>query len=332
LIHKYSTSLIGKEQDKNAENIELFLSWLGNRIAGMSEEERSLHEDDVKNKLIEKLMNSVKDGYFYKDYEEGKDSKENKNETADNYVKFIELLAQAKENSGEQYDTINIFTPNYDLFIENALDESGYSYTDRFKSGLNNEFKVSEYGHRPVDVMHRYRDRWSAVSPFFRVYKLHGSLNWMRKNNSIEKRFIESRNDLDNNDDMLIAPTSSKYADTQGAPFSDLFRELSIELMKPNSVLVVNGYGFGDEHINNFIIQALGRKDFMLIAFVDGANPSTALKNFMDKVKANSGATFIYDNRGLEKKDTFPLAFFFSTLIDFVDFNVSVSNNEEENE
>ena len=113
----------------------------------------------------------------------------------------------------------------------------------------------------------------------------------------------------------MIAPTSSKYAETQGSPYSDLFRELSVKLLMPNSILLLNGFSFGDEHINELISQSLSRPDFKLIAFVDEKNDVT--KDFIDRVGGNSRAIFITDGDNKNSEH----AYYFSTLVDLLDSN-----------
>lgn len=137
-------------------------------------------------------------------------------------------------------------------------------------------------------------------------------------------------------ENLLIAPTSSKYADTQGFPFSDLFRELSVEMLKPNTVLLINGYGFGDEHINNFLVQALGRPDFTLIAFIE---PTPQQLNFVDAVKERIGAIFISNAKNLDFKSDQPEGpdnwrylsgegHHFKSLIEFMDFSLEYEGEE----
>lgn len=330
LVAKYVETPIGKE-DKSIKNIELFLSWLSSRIEGMSESELSNHEVMIKKNLIEKLLKSVHKGF----YEEINSKETNeKKQSLPLYKKFISRLVSARQHVDDSHDVINIFTPNYDLYIEKALDDIGYPYTDGFKSGLESMFSISEYGRRVVDTTKRYRDKWSPVSPFFRVYKLHGSLNWERGENGSVKKIFDQENE---SNDLLIAPTSSKYADTQGYPFSDLFRELSVELLKPNSVMVISGYGFGDEHINNFLNQALGRPDFTLIAFIE---PTAQQTEYVKSVNGSLGAIFITNannsshedsnEKSTDSSDSVAVrdAHFFSKLSDFLDFGRALEGEE----
>ena len=46
-----------------------------------------------------------------------------------------------------------------------------------------------------------------------------------------------------------------KHKKTAQAPYSELFREFANILQVPNTKLIVMGYGFPDEHINNIISQ-----------------------------------------------------------------------------
>ncbi|USS90795.1 SIR2 family protein [Fructilactobacillus carniphilus] len=306
LKKKYTKSYLGKN-DENFENIELFLSWLGNRINGADDGELNLNEKQIKYYIINELIKSIYDGFD--------NDSENNRKTQSYYESFLKRLVFLKEMSNDQNDIINIFTPNYDLFLEQSLDKIGFSYTDGFRNSFNPYFDTSQFNRRPVDITQRFRDKWSVIKPFFRIYKLHGSLNWKRDQNGIKRNNNLVSSDTLGADKTVIAPTSSKYADSQGSPFSDLFREFSIELTKPNSILLVNGFGFGDQHINDFIKQALQRTDFKLIAFVDEDNKNTL--NFMQQVGPNSEASFITNGKENEAKD----AHHFETLSNLLSFN-----------
>lgn len=309
---------IFKGKGGEEDNVEQFLSWLSSRIEGLSDEELILQEKAMKESLMRMFIDSIKDGFF---------DKENKSEafeqTSENYMTFIRRIAKLKsEVKDGNNDIINLFTPNYDLFIEQSLDTLGYEYVDGFNNHLKPIFSISEYNHRKVDTENLFRDRWSPIRPFFRVYKLHGSLSWEKNNGKITKVFDR------NSSNVLIAPTSSKYADSQGSPFSDLFREFSIELLRPNTVLIVNGYGFGDEHINDLIIQALGRTDFKLIAFVE----EVKTKKFMDKVLGNAHATFITNPKNDEDGQVNQEAHYFKTLIDLLEFTDPFGKEKKKSE
>ena len=65
----------------------------------------------------------------------------------------------------------------------------------------------------------------------------------------------------------MIYPTPAKQNASFGSPYSDLFREFQSRITRDQSVLFVLGYGFGDEHVNNIIFQALTIPTFRLVAF-----------------------------------------------------------------
>ncbi|WP_407890151.1 SIR2 family protein [Levilactobacillus sp. N40-8-2] len=309
------------EADLN--NIELFLSWLANRVNGLSQSELGT-EQKIKDELTKTLIDSITKGYLKEIKKTNRGTKDESTNSPDstttNYELFIRRTAKLRESTSSQFDTVNLFTTNYDLFLENALDGLDYAYTDGFRAKLHPEFNITEYSRRPVDVAHRFRNRWSPVSPFFRVYKLHGSINWIEVDDKIEKK----SNIKEVGESVVIAPTTSKYADSQGAPYSDLFRELSVQLLNPNSLLVVNGFGFGDEHINELIIQALGRSDFALLAFVK--EDEVGVTRFMEKVRGNTKVTFITNGKENDKAN------YFSTLVELLAFEdpFEVHKNSED--
>jgi hypothetical protein len=48
-------------------------------------------------------------------------------------------------------------------------------------------------------------------------------------------------------------------------PYAELFRRFANTIVRPQSTLIVVGYGFGDEHVNSIIRQALGGPSFSLV-------------------------------------------------------------------
>ncbi len=55
-----------------------------------------------------------------------------------------------------------------------------------------------------------------------------------------------------------------------------MFREFQRQVVQDQSVLIIMGYSFGDEHVNNIIFQGLTLPSFRLIVFIDhGTNDIT---------------------------------------------------------
>lgn len=170
---------------------------------------------------------------------------------------------------------VNIFTTNYDLYNENALDELGFMYNNGFLGSAQRLFNPNSYNYVVVENLGLSRDVWKSVSNFINLYKIHGSINWIKTDNSdgsdshiLEKdiELIKNRNKYDS---IMIYPTPQKDRTTLMVPYSDLFRMMQNNLLKKNSILITLGYSFGDEHINRIILNALSVYDFRLVIFGD---------------------------------------------------------------
>lgn len=168
---------------------------------------------------------------------------------------------------------VNIYTTNYDLYNEQALDSLGFMYNNGFLGSAKRVFNPNSYNYVVVENLNLSRDVWKSVSNFINLYKIHGSINWIKEvdlttNSSIilEKdiELIRSRKLFDS---IMIYPTPQKDRTTLMVPYSDLFRMMQNNLLKRNSILITIGYSFSDEHINRIILNALSVYDFRIIIF-----------------------------------------------------------------
>ena len=78
---------------------------------------------------------------------------------------------------------INVYTTNYDLYNENALDELGFMYNNGFLGSARRIFNPNSYNYVVVENLGLSRDVWKSVSNFFNLYKIHGSINWIKEDN-----------------------------------------------------------------------------------------------------------------------------------------------------
>lgn len=158
----------------------------------------------------------------------------------------------------------NIFTTNYDRYLELALDSAGILTIDRFVGKIKPVFRNTklelDYHYNPPGI----RGEPRYVEGVIKYTKLHGSIDWKFDVNSITKLPIEFGVDENTNqipkspkDFSVIYPNSSKGMDTAYFPYSELFRDFSSSVCRPNSVVVTYGYGFGDTHINRVIEDML---------------------------------------------------------------------------
>lgn len=188
----------------------------------------------------------------------------------------------------------NVFTTNYDLFSERALDNLGISYTNGFSGFVERFFNPAIFNYALAEQMEISSLKWSVIDSFIYLFKIHGSVNWIEKNEQGKLFEIQEIQEvtfekLKEEANYMIYPSPLKQNASLGSPYSDLFREFQKRLTQKQSTLVTMGFSFGDEHINNIIYQALTIPSFRLVIFSDlgchvGGNHQIARKN-IDKLK-----------------------------------------------
>lgn len=178
-----------------------------------------------------------------------------------------------------------VFTLNYDTLIEQALDHLGIHYVDGFVGQAERRFEPSCYGldmYYPGEVS---EGRVRRYDKFIQLYKLHGSIHWWERNSGKDvlaahrslspliKWRAEKSKIMDDFDGLFrdalgpmgILPTSNKYIQTLDLPYAHLFRAFHQTLQQPQTFLIVAGYGFGDEHVNRIIEDALINPSFVML-------------------------------------------------------------------
>jgi len=137
---------------------------------------------------------------------------------------------------------VEIFTTNYDLLTEQALEDCRVPYFDGF-AGTRKPFfdlRAMEEDMLPP--------RWA------RLWKLHGSLNWYQ----VEHKGVFRGATTDpQNVKRVIHPSHLKYDESRRMPYLAMLDRLRAFLKQPTSALVICGYSFRDKHLNEVIIQGL---------------------------------------------------------------------------
>ena len=170
---------------------------------------------------------------------------------------------------------ISIFTTNYDLFNEIALDELGFSYNNGFSGTYRRKFNPISYNYMFVENMNLHKDVWERVASFFNLVKLHGSISWVKREDEI---WEQDYKDIGDEETVMIYPTPLKDRSTLMTPYSDLFRTMENRIVQKNSVLIVLGYSFSDEHINRVILNGLSVPSFRLVILGTGENIERLIK------------------------------------------------------
>lgn len=279
--------LLGKFVE--SDDIEGYLSWLNKGIDFNGESKEIEPYKKAFNFTKGELVKSILIDY---DSEKGK-------EVLDTYFRFYNRIFAKR-----QYTTtepINIFTTNYDIFNELALEKAQIPYDNGFTGYINRKFSPYSFNLRIVDEENRYKDKWAPIRRYVRLYKIHGSIDWICRDEKIYQVEIEDASSIESAENVIIYPTLTKHLDTQQTPYSELFRELNIKLQKKNTTLIVIGYGFPDTHINNMISQELHNSDFNLIVFSDMKEENP--KKFYESNGGNNNFHFIGGDFEKEKEN-----------------------------
>jgi hypothetical protein len=139
---------------------------------------------------------------------------------------------------------IEIFTTNYDLLADQALEDTGVPYFDGFVGSRKSFFDL-----RAVEDNEVPR-HWS------RVWKIHGSINWVQEIVS-EKARVHRLSEIKSGVSHLIYPSHLKYEESRKMPYLALMDQLNRFIRRKSSFLLISGYSFNDDHVNDTIINAL---------------------------------------------------------------------------
>lgn len=136
--------------------------------------------------------------------------------------------------------SVEIFTTNYDLLMEQALEDVRVPYFDGFVGANNPFFDVAAIEQDEIPP------RW------VRLWKLHGSVNWRQRHGVVTRvSGVERR------DHALIHPSHLKYEQSRRMPYLAMIDRLRAFLRQPGAALIICGYSFSDEHLNEVIVEGL---------------------------------------------------------------------------
>lgn len=196
----------------------------------------------------------------------------------DVYETFYRKLSQRSRSLPRP----TVATTNYDLFNEIAMDRVGVPYINGFLGSVERRFNPSSFRYTIAQRLDMTSQRWTSLDNLVYFIKLHGSLNWHPTDKGLFPVKERPLSESSDGEAMLIYPTPAKQNASFAAPYSDMFREFQTKVVQEQSVLVTAGYGFGDEHVNNIIYQALTIPTFRLVVF---AKPESDGETANEQVK-----------------------------------------------
>ncbi len=184
----------------------------------------------------------------------------------ENYQKFIESIVSILNlsNSRQTPKNVNIFTTNYDLYIEIATDQILKKYKLVFNDGATGYFDRcldSSNFNRTVSYK-GLNDNYINEIPSITLIKPHGSINWEKQDQNIviKNEVVE--------EPIIVKPDGYEATTTfENNHFHEMLRIFQMELDKPQSVLFVIGFSFQDKHIAKMVKRAVQNPELMVYAF-----------------------------------------------------------------
>ncbi|MGV8019143.1 MAG: SIR2 family protein [Ignavibacteria bacterium] len=236
---------------------------------------------------------------------------------------FIKRLLQRPNN----LKRANLFTTNYDMAFDYALDNLGVHYINGFMGVHNRCFRPEVYDYDLYYPGQSVTGKVHRAEKVIKYYKIHGSLSWLSTMPSVSNTYgikeipLNDEFNVEGDNELVIYPCVSKKSFTLDLPYSELFRQFSQAIIQPQSVLFCIGYSFHDEHINDIIKQALSIPSFTLIVANYSISriadsPIEELRNLDDK------RVIILEETDINQ----------STFIGFIDNIMPDLYEEEENE
>ncbi len=142
---------------------------------------------------------------------------------------------------------VEVFSVNYDPLLELGLEAMKIPYFDGFVGNLRARFRADL-----VEGNRERPDQW--LPPFVvRLWKLHGSVNWAWVEDD-SSRVVRLGAPVA--DAAAIYPSDAKYDESRRVPFLVLHDRFRAALAEPESLVLVSGYSFSDQHLNEALFEA----------------------------------------------------------------------------
>ncbi len=213
---------------KNIDNIEDILSFLrsllsvskGGEVRGLKENDLIALEEMICKAIVTKLNVELP-------------NQETPYHRLCNWIRSI-----------DRKSAVELFTTNYDLLMEQALEDLEVPYFDGFVGSRRSFFDLRAVEDNLIP------SHWS------RLWKIHGSINWYQSALNDEKRVFRS-SEVKNDASHLIYPSHLKYEESRKMPYLALIDQLNNFIRRKSSFLILSGYSFNDGHLNDTITNAL---------------------------------------------------------------------------
>jgi len=230
-----------------------------------------------------------------KSFETNKTEKEKLDKTKQNYDSFLGFWANTISSRSLHIvnKQVNIFTTNFDMFMEDSCERSGIPYNDGFIGQINPIFNVANF-----NKIQRYKSlQFDNISdiPLFNIIKIHGSVSWLAKDEKIiysDGSHITDDLDTKTSDDYkkiaVINPNSEKHFETVlNTNYASMLRKFTLELEKENSVLMLVGFSLEDKHIKNLLYGVMKSNPTLIVVYFSYSQYDEGIDKFEESKNPN---------------------------------------------
>lgn len=219
--------------------------------------------------------------------------------TKENYDSFIGFWADivSKRSLHIVNKQINIFTTNFDMFMEDSCERLGVPYNDGFTGQINPIFSVANF-----NKIQKYKslqfDNTSDI-PLFNLIKLHGSVSWIAQDEKITysdgSHIVDDLSTKSGSDFStayskiaVINPNAEKHFETVlDTNYASMLRKFTLELEKENSVLIIVGFSLADKHIKNLLYGVMKSNPTLIVVYFSYTQYDNALDKLEEKKNSN---------------------------------------------
>lgn len=171
---------------------------------------------------------------------------------------FLQKIARRRTRDAR----LKIFTTNYDLCFEVAASNLGMMVVDGFSYGRHRRFDPIYFHY---DFVRRSDDSQEFLEGVIHLAKLHGSVSWERD----AKGEVYETPQPDPAFACLIYPTKGKYQQAFVQPHLELLSRFLDSLRKPNTCVVISGFGFNDDHLSEPLVSAIKSNPSLKVFIAD---------------------------------------------------------------
>ena len=167
-------------------------------------------------------------------------------------------------NRADYHLPIEVFTINYDLALETAFECLKVPYFDGYVGVMSAGFRTDLVEASDKD------DNWLPKF-LVRLWKLHGSIHWKWEDEE-QASVVRLGTAVSSDSLAAIYPSDTKYEESRRVPFVVLQDRFRRALHQPETLVLINGYSFKDQHLNEIIFEAAQqcqRSEFWAFCYKD---------------------------------------------------------------